>query len=56
MQIEVKDLDNRGPLLTIPADVCVEAGTRINQTVTAVDQLSKTGRLDPITISSTGNG
>ena len=55
MQIEVKDLDNRGPLLTIPADVCVEAGTRINQTVTAVDQLSKTGRIDPITISSTGN-
>ena len=55
MQIEVKDLDNRGPLLTVPADVCVQAGTRINQTITAVDQVSKTGRVDPLTITSTGN-
>ncbi|MFM2401672.1 MAG: hypothetical protein RI950_1189, partial [Bacteroidota bacterium] len=55
MQIEVKDLDNRGPLLTVPADVCVQAGTRINQTITAIDQVSKTGRVDPITITSTGN-
>jgi gliding motility-associated-like protein len=55
MQIEVKDLDNRGPLLTVPADVCVQAGTRINQTITAIDQVSKTGRVDPITITSSGN-
>ncbi len=55
MQIEVKDLDNRGPLLTVPADVCVQAGTRINQTITAIDQVSKTGRVDPISITSTGN-
>ncbi|MHA8083317.1 T9SS type B sorting domain-containing protein [Aquirufa sp. A-Brett2-15D] len=55
MQIEVKDLDNRGPLLTVPADVCVQAGTRINQTITAIDQVSKTGRVDPLTITSTGN-
>ncbi|MEY4525602.1 MAG: hypothetical protein RIR57_972 [Bacteroidota bacterium] len=55
MQIEVKDLDNRGPILTVPADVCVQAGTRINQLITAIDQVSKTGRVDPITISSTGN-
>ena len=55
MQIEVKDLDNRGPLLTVPTDVCVQAGTRINQTITAIDQVSKTGRVDPLTITSTGN-
>ena len=55
MQIEVKDLDNRGPLLTVPADVCIQAGTRINQTITAIDQVSKTGRVDPITITSSGN-
>jgi len=55
MQIEVKDLDNRGPLLNIPADVCVQAGTRINQTITAIDQVSKTGRVDPISITSSGN-
>lgn len=55
MQIEVKDLDNRGPLLTVPADVCVQAGTRINQTITAIDQVSKTGRVDPISITSSGN-
>ncbi len=55
MQIEVKDLDNRGPILTVPADVCVQAGTRINQLITAIDQVSKTGRVDPITITSTGN-
>jgi gliding motility-associated-like protein len=55
MQIEVKDLDNRGPLLTVPADVCVQAGTRINQTIAAIDQVSKTGRVDPISITSSGN-
>ena len=55
MQIEVKDLDNRGPLLNVPADVCVQAGTRINQTITAIDQVSKTGRVDPISITSSGN-
>lgn len=55
MQIEVKDLDNKGPLLSIPVDVCVQAGTRLNQTITAVDQVSKTGRVDPITLTSTGN-
>lgn len=55
MQIEVKDLDNRGPLLTVPADVCIQAGTRINQTITAIDQVSKTGRVDPISITSSGN-
>ncbi|MCZ2484174.1 gliding motility-associated C-terminal domain-containing protein [Aquirufa antheringensis] len=55
MQIEVKDLDNRGPLLNVPADVCIQAGTRINQTITAIDQVSKTGRVDPISITSSGN-
>lgn len=55
MQIEVKDLDNKGPKITIPADVCVQAGTKITQTITAIDQASKTGRVDPLTITSTGN-
>lgn len=55
MQIEVKDLDNKGPKITVPADVCVQAGTQVTATITAVDIASKTGRLDPLTISSTGN-
>jgi len=55
MQIEVKDLDNKGPKITIPADVCVQAGAKITQVITAIDQASKTGRVDPLTITSTGN-
>lgn len=55
MQIEVKDLDNKGPKITVPADVCVQAGTNISTTITAIDQASKTGRLDPLTITSSGN-
>lgn len=55
MQIEVKDADNRAPKLSVPADVCVLAGTNIAQTITADDVASKTGRLDPLTIFSSGN-
>jgi gliding motility-associated-like protein len=55
MQIEVKDLDNKGPKITVPSDVCVQAGTNISATITAIDIASKTGRLDPLTITSTGN-
>jgi gliding motility-associated-like protein len=55
MQIEVKDLDNKGPKLTIPSDVCIQAGTNVTATITAIDLASKTGRLDPLTITSTGN-
>lgn len=54
MQIEVKDLNNRGPVLSIPPDVCVAAGTRVNATITAVDVASSSGRLDPLTITSSG--
>jgi gliding motility-associated-like protein len=55
MQIEVKDADNRAPKIIVPADVCVLAGTNISQTITAEDVASKTGRIDPLTIFSSGN-
>ncbi len=55
MQIEVKDADNKAPKLTVPADVCVLAGSNIVQTITAEDVASKTGRIDPLTIYSSGN-
>ncbi len=55
MQIEVKDLDNRPPKITVPPDVCVVAGAKVQGTITAIDTPSKTGRTDPITILSTGN-
>lgn len=55
MQIEVKDVDNKAPKITIPPDVCIQAGTLINESITAIDVPSKTGRLDPLTIISTGN-
>lgn len=54
MQIEVKDADNAAPKIKIPDDICVEAGTVIDQTITATDTPSKTGRLDNLTILSTG--
>lgn len=55
MQIEVKDLDNKGPKITVPPDVCVVAGARVTGSITAIDTPSKTGRTDPLTITSTGN-
>lgn len=54
MQIEVKDSDNKPPVIKVPDDICVEAGTLINRTITAMDTPSKTGRIDPLTITSTG--
>ncbi|MES2520487.1 MAG: gliding motility-associated C-terminal domain-containing protein [Bacteroidota bacterium] len=54
MQIEVKDADNAAPKIKIPEDICVEAGTVIDQTITASDTPSKTGRLDNMTLISTG--
>jgi gliding motility-associated-like protein len=54
MQIEVKDADNAAPKIKVPEDICVEAGTIIDQTITATDTPSKTGRLDNLTILSTG--
>lgn len=54
MQIEVKDADNAAPKIKIPEDICVEAGTIIDQTITAADSPSKTGRLDNMTLLSTG--
>ena len=54
MQIEVKDADNAAPKIKVPEDICVEAGTVIDQTITATDSPSKTGRLDKLTIISTG--
>ena len=55
MQIEVKDVDNKAPKITVPPDVCIQAGKLINETITANDVASKTGRLDPLTIYSFGN-
>lgn len=55
MQIEVKDADNKAPKLSVPADVCVLAGSNIVQTISAEDVASKTGRIDPLTIYSSGN-
>ena len=55
MQIEVKDIDNKPPKITVPPDVCVVAGAKVFGTITAIDTPSKTGRTDPLTISSTGN-
>ena len=55
MQIEVKDLDNKGPKIVVPPDVCIQAGALIRETITAADVASKTGRLDPVTIISSGN-
>lgn len=54
MQIEVKDADNAAPKIKIPDDICVEAGTSINEIITATDTPSKTGRMDNLTILSTG--
>eukprot|EP01031_Cornospumella_fuschlensis_P007987 gene7987-9864_t len=54
MQIEVKDADNKPPVIKIPDDICVEAGTLINQTITATDTPSNSGRVDNLTILSTG--
>jgi gliding motility-associated-like protein len=54
MQIEVKDADNKPPVIKVPDDICVEAGTLINKTITATDTPSKTGRIDALTITSTG--
>jgi gliding motility-associated-like protein len=51
----VKDVDNKGPKLTIPPDVCVQAGAYLMETISAVDVASKTGRIDPLTIYSSGN-
>ena len=54
MQIEVKDADNAAPKIKVPEDICVEAGTVIDQLITATDVPSKTGRLDNMAILSTG--
>ena len=54
MQIEVKDADNAAPKIKIPEDICVEAGTLINELITATDTPAKQGRLDNMTILSTG--
>jgi gliding motility-associated-like protein len=54
MQIEVKDADNAAPKIKIPDDICVEAGTLINQVITATDTPAKQGRLDNMSLFSTG--
>ncbi len=54
MQIEVKDADNKPPVIKVPDDICVEAGTLISQTITATDTPSNSGRVDNMTIISTG--
>ena len=54
MQIEVKSADNAAPVIKVPEDICVEAGTLIDQLITAVDSPAKQGRLDNMTLLSTG--
>ena len=54
MQIEVKDADNAAPKINVPEDICVEAGTVIDQLITATDTPAKQGRLDNLTLLSTG--
>ena len=54
MQIEVKSADNAAPVIKVPEDICVEAGTVIDQLITAVDSPAKQGRLDNMTLLSTG--
>ncbi len=54
MQIEVKDADNKPPVITVPDEICVEAGTLIRQTITAADTPANSGRIDNITLISTG--
>jgi gliding motility-associated-like protein len=54
MQIEVRDADNAAPQIKVPDDICVEAGTLIEQIITATDAPARNGRLDNLTISSTG--
>lgn len=55
MQIEVKDADNKAPIIKVPDDICVEAGTFIQQNVTADDTPSSTGRKDQLNLYSTGS-
>jgi len=55
MQIEVKDVDNKAPKITVPPNVCIQAGTLINESITAIDIPSKSGRIDPLTLFSSGN-
>ncbi len=54
MQIEVKSADNAAPKIKVPEDICVEAGTLIDQLITATDSPAKQGRLDNMTLLSTG--
>jgi gliding motility-associated-like protein len=54
MQIEVKDADNKAPKLKIPLDICVEAGTLIDEIITAEDTPASKGRIDPISIRLSG--
>lgn len=54
MQIEVKSADNAAPKIKVPEDICVEAGTLIDQLITAVDTPTKQGRLDNMILLSTG--
>ena len=54
MQIEVKSADNVAPKIKVPEDICVEAGTLIDQLITATDSPTKQGRLDNMTLLSTG--
>jgi hypothetical protein len=46
MQIIVDDCDNQRPELTIPEDICVEAGTEINQLIFAFDPDSDSVKIE----------
>lgn len=46
MQIIVDDADNEPPLLTIPADTCIEAGTLLQAEVTAEDPDNNTIQIE----------
>ncbi|WP_044173857.1 T9SS type B sorting domain-containing protein [Flectobacillus major] len=55
MQIEVKDADNKAPVIKVPDDICVEAGTLIQETISADDTPASAGRKDPLNLFSTGS-
>ena len=52
MQIIVEDRDNKRPEIQVPPDLCVEAGTRVQQTITATDRPNSRGTRDRLTLSA----
>ncbi|MGI4865625.1 MAG: gliding motility-associated C-terminal domain-containing protein [Janthinobacterium lividum] len=54
MQVTVVATDNLPPVITIPNDTCVVAGTFIGKNVTAVDGMSATSPRTPVVLTAYG--